>query len=141
MNAQIATDTKQVDARSFAFERCLELLVAGRSQQSPFKSRIKSQRSQDHTGWPKGVTIQWEVEDRDRAHRPTISDETMEEFPRLVKQEWPSVPVEDLDFDDQLRLMIKRRHEWLHALSGDFILHNTTTDEKAKLTSGGSGLL
>jgi hypothetical protein len=140
MNAQIALGNHEVDARNLSFAKCLEL-CGGKRTDGGYRDMQYSEEGYSHENWKdSGMTVAWEVEDRDRPHRPTVPNEIMESMEEVMETEWPTVPTESLSFDRQLSMFLKRRHEWLSALKPTFTLINKTSGEKAKL-SGAESIL
>lgn len=130
-NAQIAMGNEEIDSRGLSFIDCLQLIVPPGG--TPYKERAKD-GSYSHKEWS-SVKIEWEIEDRERAHRPNMDKESMEEWVEIVGQEWPNIPIESLSFDEQLELLLKRRHEWFKRLSTDIVIKNTATGELFRATS------
>lgn len=99
---QIALGTRTVDADSLSFERCIKLLC-----DVPLDVREEvSDRELTHEDWPNGVTIPYNVDGRDRPHRPHISSETTTQLDEFVEQENETLPVEDLKLEDRLKVAL-----------------------------------
>jgi hypothetical protein len=150
-NAQIALGTKEVPAEQLSFERCIGMITPSEKDSemadptgtpASYRQRMEMHGTYSHADWEDGVTIEIEAGDRDRPHRPELEQLEMEEWEERVSQEWPKVPVQELPFDAQLGLLLKRRHEllrWLHPrrmekvadTSTGFEIINTSTGLKA----------
>jgi hypothetical protein len=130
-NAQIGIGNKEIDARRLSFDKCITLIAPGKMGGDSWRGLVKSQKpnaTYSHPEWDK-ATISWDAGDRDRSHRPTISRETMAKWDEWLNNEWPGLPIESFSFDKQLRLLLKRRHEWLDSLSTKIKIENTDTGE------------
>ena len=142
-NAQIALGNHEVDARNLSFARCLQLCAGERiteeqakddqTNRAGFRLMQIDQEGYTHPNWNRNTAVVWEVEDRDRPHRPTVPGELIDEWQEAMAVEWPTVPTESLSFDRQRSMFLKRRHEWLSALEPTFTIKNETTGETAKL--------
>jgi hypothetical protein len=70
-----------------------------------------------HDSWgPDGENIAAAV-GRGPTHRPEVSDDGLEALDDWVEKEYPHIPVESVDFEDKLGLLLDSMQEYLKGLN------------------------
>jgi hypothetical protein len=98
--AQIAIGTTSVDTSDLSFEKCVESLT-----EVPFLD-TNDYSDTYHEDFPHGVNISYELNGRERPHRPHISSEVTQLLTSKVKENHEALPAEEFSFEDKLRILL-----------------------------------
>jgi hypothetical protein len=127
---QLLMGTHKVDAGSLSFARQLRQVVAGGSyrdvldeyreqQESPLRSTQRGGETElYHQEWgPDGVTLEITPDARDRPHRPEVPDDLVDDLDEVVLEDYPTVPVDAISFDEKLELLLEAAEEYYGELN------------------------
>lgn len=110
--AQIALGTKGVDVGEMAFEAQLVQLMSVLGPDRTFHEAINEMEGNPdeyvYAKWEDGVKVLIRPDERDKPHRPRLSEETAENFTERVMSEYPGMVVGGLAFDKKLQLFLER---------------------------------
>jgi hypothetical protein len=110
---QIHMGTTEVRADELTFAERLETVI----------QRNYSEVSEDEylADWgPDGVVAVIDLEARDRAHRPEVPEELVEEVAEDA-QFYSRAPTDSLPFDRHLDIILERAEEWLETLNSSLM--------------------
>ena len=110
--AQIAMGTDKVAAETLSFSKQLELLLE--PEPGWYSERIEATEEGDfyHTGYPDGEKVQIQPDERERPHRPELSEELLERLREQVDGEYYGVPAEALATDKLIELVLDKVEEY-----------------------------
>lgn len=110
--AQMKIGTWDIAATQFGFNKQLGMLQEGNYVEGIADVGVSSALGDSthvHKSWGKGgVEVSVDYGGRDRAHRPEVEQEVVDELEEWVGEQYPVVPAESLDFDEQLDLFLDK---------------------------------
>jgi hypothetical protein len=110
--AQIALGTKAVDVKEMSFSEQLQQLMAGPGGKGTYHERVDSMKEDpsgfNHTEWEDGVKVLIRPHEREKVHRPRISEKLEEGFTERAMDEYPGMIIGELSFDTKLQLFLER---------------------------------
>jgi hypothetical protein len=131
--AQIALGTKAVSVKEMSFGDQLMQLMAGPGGDSTYKESIREMENAagdfSHTEWDDGVKVLIRPHERDKVHRPQVSEELDESFTERLVDEYPGMMVENLPFDTKLRLFLDRVETYYDHLGCELVNDTTRLSE------------
>lgn len=108
--------TREIDAADLSFADRMEMII----ETEPGEGLEEIDNDGDgwyHNGWGRGgVKIRIAPADRDRPHRPEVGDDALDALDEWVGRNHPNVPVESIDFDEKLTLLLDTAEEYYEAL-------------------------
>jgi hypothetical protein len=122
--------TFDIDAGQLSFEDKVEMLIE--AEPAAGVKRMEEEQGQwNHTEWPDGVTVAIYPYERERHHRPEVSDEVLDELDEWVQMVYPNIPVDSVDFEDKLGLLIDSAEEYYGILDCTLVVGTDKKDRAA----------
>jgi len=134
--AQFTMGTVEIDATELSFSKQLETILTSGTDWQGRLDEIENDElnSVTHKSLPVGTKVRIRPDEREREHRPEVSEDVAELLVEQVSEQYPFVPVESFGFDRQLSLLLDRVEEYYREL--DCYLIKADTEQIADTLEG-----
>jgi len=128
--------TVEIDATELSFSKQLETILTSGTDWQGRLDEIENDElnSVTHKSLPVGTKVRIRPDEREREHRPEVSEDVAELLVEQVSEQYPFVPVESFGFDRQLSLLLDRVEEYYREL--DCYLIKADTEQIADTLEG-----
>lgn len=137
--AQIRMGTFDIDSGQLSYARKVDMLIELRP--AAFLEEVEGEEEKyDHPEWTDGVQVPIYPDERDRRHRPEIPDGTLDDLDEWVEEQYPELPVDALDFEEKMQLLVDTAQEWYAALDCHLIPGEEANDLRKQVEELARGL-
>jgi hypothetical protein len=122
--------TFDIDAGQLSFARKVDMLIEADPAAGIAHMEEEGGGDWFHDEWgTEGVQVPIYPGDRDRHHRPEVPDDTLADLDEWVREVYPNVPADALDFEEKTGLLADKAEEFYAGLNCTLVVG---LDEKGR---------